>query len=290
MRYYWRVFLWENGRRSTEYTKYTNAPIFLEDKLDETLDSGEIILMGMPIATKAAFPPKTKFRLERYNTADFSDTPKKWDMIVEHDDVEEYTGCPDLCTHRVHLIEASAVAQGMHVDNIALTYELQDVDLNYKVTKDDKTTLGNSVDPVPGGANEMEYEHDKRAGGSVGETLSFVTTYHYAWGSVASIQKLRKNYDGMAENLIEFDIPKLIVQGCYGDDRWTDLFEMSVRTIVRCYKQYARMEMIRGRRRTTFIGTRTALPRSLHAKIQTLCRLASRGRLKATWLFSITQA
>ena len=42
--YYWRVFLWENGHKSTEYTDYAVAPIFLEDKLDETLDSGEIIL------------------------------------------------------------------------------------------------------------------------------------------------------------------------------------------------------------------------------------------------------
>ena len=34
--------------------------------------------------------------------------------------------------HRISLIEASAIAQGMHVDNIALTYELKDVTLNYK--------------------------------------------------------------------------------------------------------------------------------------------------------------
>ena len=33
--YYWRVFLWENGHKSTEYTGYVVAPIFLEDKLDE---------------------------------------------------------------------------------------------------------------------------------------------------------------------------------------------------------------------------------------------------------------
>ena len=63
--YHWRVFLWESGRKSTEYTQYVTAPIFLEDRLDETLDTGEIILKAMPIETKAAFPPKTKIRLER---------------------------------------------------------------------------------------------------------------------------------------------------------------------------------------------------------------------------------
>ena len=66
--YHWRVFLWKNGNKSTEYTNYVVVPIFLEDKLDETLDSGEIILKNMPTATRGAFPPKTKFRIERYNT------------------------------------------------------------------------------------------------------------------------------------------------------------------------------------------------------------------------------
>lgn len=141
--YHWRVFLWENGHKSTEYTDYVVAPIFLEDKLDETLDSGEIILKNMPTASRGAFPPKTKFRLERYSTENYTDTPKTWDMVVDHDDVEEYEGCPEICTHRVFLIEASVVAQGMHVDNIALTYELQDVTLNYKTTQnnDDKATV-----------------------------------------------------------------------------------------------------------------------------------------------------
>jgi len=133
--YHWRVFLWVNGKKSTEYTDYCLAPIYFEDRLDETLDTGEIILEGMPIETKKAFPPKTKFRLERFNNEDYSGTPKTYDAIVEHDDVEELVGVEDICTHRIHLIEVSAVAQGMHVDNIALTYELQDVSLNYKTTQ-----------------------------------------------------------------------------------------------------------------------------------------------------------
>ena len=80
--YNWRIFLWENGKKSTEYTDYTVAPIFLEDRLDETMDTGEIILKSMPISTRSAFPPKTKFRLERYLKEDSSDEPKKLDMVV----------------------------------------------------------------------------------------------------------------------------------------------------------------------------------------------------------------
>lgn len=169
MKYFWKLFLWENGVKSTEYTDYVIAPIFLEDKLDETLDSGEIILESMPIATKKAFPPKTKFRLERYLTADFSDKPKKWDMLVEHDDVEEFEGCPYICCHRIYLIEVSVVAQGMHVDNIALTYELQDVDLNYKTTIQDPNIAKPSVSSVQGSLTaekqKSSFDYSKMLGG-----------------------------------------------------------------------------------------------------------------------------
>lgn len=150
MRYYWRVFLWENGSKSTEYTDNLIAPIFLEDKLDETMDTGEIILENMPIATRKAFPPKTKFRIERYLNADYTGEPKIWDMVVEHDDVEEYVGMPEICCHRIHLIEVSVVAQGMHVDNIALTYELQDVQMNYRTTQSASDKAPVSVSPPQG--------------------------------------------------------------------------------------------------------------------------------------------
>lgn len=153
--YYWRVFLWENGVKSTEYTKYLVAPVYIEDRLDETMDTGEIILEGMPISTRNAFQPKTKFRLERYITADYSDTPRKWDFVVEHDDVEEYVGMAEICCHRIYLIEASVVAQGMHVDNIALTYELKDVSLNYKTTQSSDKIADVSISP-PAGASSAE--------------------------------------------------------------------------------------------------------------------------------------
>ena len=148
--YYWRVFLWQSGHKSTEYTAYLTAPIFIEDRLDETPDTGEIVLKSMPIETKTAFPPKTKIRLERYLTENYTDVPKTWDMVVDHDDVEEYEGCADICTHRISLIEASVIAQGMHVDNIALTYELQDVTLNYKTTQNNDEKVQATTSPPQG--------------------------------------------------------------------------------------------------------------------------------------------
>lgn len=238
--YYWRVFLWENGHKSTEYTKHVVAPIFIEDRLDETLDSGEVVLKAMPIATRNAFPPKTKFRLERYTKEDYTDDPRKWDLVVEHDDVEEYEGCPEICTHRVNLIEASAVSQNMHVDNIALTYELQDVDLNYKTIKEDNSILGqNGVSAPKGGGSHSEVECqtcEKNVNTIDGSTYKYINSYDYVWES-NSLQKIRgllRMLDATQSHEINIDIPRLMCRGCYENGIFTDLFEMN--TVTRIWR------------------------------------------------------
>lgn len=144
MKYKWRISKLsskkENGNVIVTQEDYSNnccAPIYFEDRLDETLDTGEIILEKMPISTKKAFPPKTKIRMERLDNST-NQVLETYDMVVDHDDVEEYVGVPNYCTHRIHLIEPSVIAQGMHVDNIALTYELNDVNLDYKTVKNDE--------------------------------------------------------------------------------------------------------------------------------------------------------
>jgi hypothetical protein len=144
-RYFYKCYLWENGQKGTDYTNKMISPFFFEDRLNEELDSGEIVLESMPIESKADFPPKTKFRVELYQTDPAIGQEIKpletWDLCVEHDDVEEYEGLPGVCCHRISCQEPSIVAQGMHVDNIALTYELQDVSMNYKTTTEDKSPV-----------------------------------------------------------------------------------------------------------------------------------------------------
>lgn len=247
--YYWRVFLWTEGHKSTEFSDNVIAPIFLEDKLDETLDTGEIILKDMPISTRTPFPPKTKFRLERYLTIDYSDTPKTWDMVVEHDDVEEYEGCPEICTHRIHLIEASVVAQGIHVDNIALTYELQDVTLNYRTIRESTTTIGNASNQQPGGYNTGVRQTERLSTElSNTEFLSSVSffrnSYRYVWDntSLYSIKNLLRNLSAESTHIISFTVPKLLCQGATGTGAWNDtaitLFEMNTVTRVREIKTF----------------------------------------------------
>lgn len=158
MQYYWKVWLWENGKKSTEYTNYLIAPFFYEGCLNQTINTAEVVLDCMPIETKKAFPPKTKFRVERYTTKDYSDEPKIFDLMVQEDNVEEYVSCPEICCHRIEMISPSVVAQGMHTDNISLTYELQDATLNYKTTKSDSTQV--SVNILNGGHSQALRQTD----------------------------------------------------------------------------------------------------------------------------------
>ncbi len=234
--YHWRVFLWKNGNKSTEYTNYVVVPIFLEDKLDETLDSGEIILKNMPTATRGAFPPKTKFRIERYNTENYTDTPKTWDMVVDHDDVEEYEGCPEICTHRVFLTEASVVAQGMHVDNIALTYELQDVTLNYKtvVGKSDTLVDKGAITIANNGYHTPIHSNPqiRIPEGSQSATYTFENSYYYQWNGGDALKNIRYEQDGREAHAINFTIPTLMARGCYTTGAWRDIFEMQTQTKV----------------------------------------------------------
>jgi len=216
MKYYWKAWKWENGAKSTELTEYLTIPIFIEPHLDETLGTGEIVLDRYPSTGKQAFPPKTKIRIERYLTKDYSDSPTIFDYIVDSDQVEEYPGCPEICCHRIEMIEPSAVAQGMHVDNISLTRELNDVDLNYKTTISSTETVSIAKNQIIGSGYERPslnfgstiyqpvkgwYKSIHIASGdkSIG-SYKFTNSFRYTWSNTASIENLIKNLNGLTSH------------------------------------------------------------------------------------------
>lgn len=234
--YNFKIWLWKNGHKHKEYTKYMVEPFFYEDRLDETLDTAEVILDSMPISEKTAFPPKTKFRIEMYSDGD-ENPIEKYDMVVEHDDVEEYVNAPDICCHRIHLIEPSVIAQGMHVDNIALTYELQDVTLNYRTTKSDE--LGETITGKLSGKNRERYDR-KLVYGTITtkpepETSYFENSYSYSWENYEELSNSNKLLDGTVEHKISFDIPKLKCFHFNGENL-VELFEVS--TITKVFRRY----------------------------------------------------
>lgn len=227
MKYYWSVFLWENGQRTVDYTNNLSFPIFLEDRLNEELDTGEIILENMDISTKKGFPPKTKFRIELRLNEDDKEPFKKWDMVVDHDDVEEYVGLPEICCHRISLIEPSVITQGMHVDNIALTYELQDVTLNYKTSYNPDDTV--IVSSFLGGGSIKEYENYQYREYTPSNTTGYRTTsFCYDWENLEngiSMSTIIREQSIKLENKIEFDMPVLYLKYWNGSS-FEKLFEL----------------------------------------------------------------
>lgn len=214
MKYYWKAWKWENGEKSTELTDYLTMPIFIEPHLDETLGTGEIILDGVPKEQNIALPPKTKIRIERYLTQDFSDVPTEYDFIVDSDQVEEYVGCPEICCHRIELIEPSVVAQNMHVDNISLTRELNDVDLNYKTLKTSTEIVSVVKNEVIGsGYARPSVNYSGKSYSVTGTpdgTQYFTSSFRYVWENTESINSLLKNLNGLDTNEISFTMPTLM--------------------------------------------------------------------------------
>ena len=240
MKYFWRAWKWENGQKSTELTDYLTSPIYTEPHLDETLGTGEIILDSYPSSDKIAFPPKTKIRIERYLTSDFSDSPTIFDYIVDSDQVEEYVSCPEICCHRIELIEPSAVAQGMHVDNISLTRELNDNDLNYKTTISSTETVRLSKNEIVGNGYErpnLTFGASGRNGTGWYKTLGsgsykFTNSFRFVWNNTSSLEKVLLNLNGLNDNnVVSFTIPTLTCQFLNQTVPET-LFECPIRTKV----------------------------------------------------------
>ena len=234
MKYFYKVFLWKNGQKSTDYTQYLTVPIFIEDRLNEQLASGEIILDLMPLSSKSDFPPKTKFVIERYKQSDFSDIPKIWQMVVDHDDVEEYGSVPNTCCHRITLIEPSAIAQGIHVDNIALTYELQDVDLNYVTVVPESETISdqNLLIVSEGASNGWTTPVHSNPTMSLG-TVHFLNSFRYEWYGTESLGNIIYRFDGRTSQTINFTIPTLMCQGVLTEDGvFQDLVEVATKTTI----------------------------------------------------------
>lgn len=238
MKYFWRVWLWKDGSKSTELTEYLTVPIYHEPHLDETLGTGEIILDEVP-SKMEAFPPKTKLRMERYLTSDYSDKPKEFDFVVDSDQVEVYVGCPEISCHRIQLIEPSVVAQGMHVDNISLTRELNDNDLNYKTTISSTETVVLSKKQVIGEGYErpdLTYGSTGRNGTGWHKSLEdssykFTNSFRYVWSDTTELDNILKNLNGLSEHEISFKIPTLRCQFLNGTTP-ENLFECPIRTKV----------------------------------------------------------
>lgn len=143
-----KVFLYDstqeaNGYKGQDFSKYAKLAYSSVDNLEDTLDTFSISLAGLPF--RKEFAPKTKFIIELYDEITDPETGLKtltlWNepfhLMVESDAVEQPIISDDTYfDHNLSLIEASVDTQTRLVDNISVTYKLQDVTLEEQPTYD----------------------------------------------------------------------------------------------------------------------------------------------------------
>ena len=171
-----------NHYRGTDYSAYVKLGETITDDLSEVMGTAELTLAGLPsrrtdeIKTEE-FAPKTKFIIDAIDTTvSETDPTLTWDMIVQEDVVEKPILSDDnYYDHHITFIEASADAQGRLVDNIAITYKLQNVNLNGDTVINTSQTIAVNPQNVTGKPlgtyNQFEVDTERNAQISLGKKL-----------------------------------------------------------------------------------------------------------------------
>lgn len=125
MKYKYKLELKENGEWQ-DFTGFCVQPFSLKDPLDETLST---MTVKMYLDRKAALTPSTMARFYVYEKAAegfaFKD---RYDFVVDTDNVyKEVLQGAKYYAHEVVFAEPIAITQKYTVDNIALTYQLEDM-------------------------------------------------------------------------------------------------------------------------------------------------------------------
>ncbi len=156
-----RLYLYDSTKddfKGEDYSRYILLGDIVKDDLTEVMGTIELTLAGMPsrkndeIKTEE-FTPETLFVYERVEI-DENETvlySEQWDMCVQNDTVSQPILSDDnYFDHHITLIEASAIAQKRLVDNIAVTYRLQDVTLEGQLNIDTNLTAEQQFTKVKG--------------------------------------------------------------------------------------------------------------------------------------------
>lgn len=184
-----RVYLYDSTKESNnykgeDYSKFALLGDSSTDNLDDTLDSYELTLVGLSFRDE--FQPSTKFIIEKGES--FVDDNenlveniwKRFNLCVESDTVEQPVLSDDnYFTHHLKLYEAAVLAQKRLVDNISVTYNLKDVNLDEKPsysTTERMTKNIVSVEEVPAD-NFVNYKKT----GILNETLECISGHQFKW-------------------------------------------------------------------------------------------------------------
>ena len=170
----------ENNYRGTDYSQYILLGDSDIDNLDDTLDTVEITLAGLPF--REEFAPSSKFIYEKWQEQidEYGTVTqimwKDWHLCVSNDTVEQPIISDDTYfNHSISFIEASVEAQKRLVDNIAVTYRLKDVSLESVPTYDTEAKAITSI-------NNVEFDPPEYFGHNEGFIWENYTTGHqFKW-------------------------------------------------------------------------------------------------------------
>ena len=114
-----------------DFSKYVQIGLGQTLCLDDTIDTMSLQLVNMPF--RKEFEPTSLFRIlisqEVFEEDEKGFITKTYDFALQQDDVEQPNMAEELFTHNLTLSNPAILAQQKTVDNIAVTYKLQDVSL-----------------------------------------------------------------------------------------------------------------------------------------------------------------
>lgn len=212
-----------DGYRGEDLTKYVLQGAKNHEDITQELDYSEVTLFDYP--SKIAFTPESRFIIDicygSYKTSVIppSTEPqivedfiilKTLHRIVKNDAVQlPVLSDQTLYTHNITFIELSAIAQKRIVDNIAVTYKLQDVSLDTQITYNlnDKNGFINNKNAF---TPTMEYG----AQGSIFEAKYYCGKQLY-FEDVLKISNSDKKYIKLTSSskIVNITLPRLMVRG-----------------------------------------------------------------------------
>lgn len=128
--------------KGEDFSRYIMIGDTTKDDLTEVMGTIELTLTGLPFQEE--FAPETLFVYERADIDEngIEQYSEHWHMCVQQDLVSQPVLSDDnYYDHHITLQEASAIAQKRLVDNIAVTYRLQDITLEGELNIDTEQTV-----------------------------------------------------------------------------------------------------------------------------------------------------
>lgn len=253
-----RLYLYDSSKsdfKGEDYSRYVLLGDTVKDDLTEVMGTIELTLAGVPsrkndeIKTEE-FTPETLFVYERADVDENGNDvySEHWDMCVQNDTVSQPILSDDnYFDHHITLIEASAIAQKRLVDNIAVTYRLQDVTLEGQLNIDTDMIAEQQFNVVTGKhlgtVNQWLMDNTGHADINLGKKIVWEFADWFPSGNPCRGEKKEweefKYYQpipiGQSTAIINLPTPMArIFNGVEGasDDQFYELGYCSVRTIV----------------------------------------------------------